>query len=125
MLGAHRVTRHFVSVDKMARALTKWTRTCDRVSARFMSYTYLANLFKQSFIVANTAEQCRLRLFENSDFDGDTKALKLKHLRFWISEAKPIQRDLARQHGMLDNLEYTKPCGECSCMCSYVCISAP
>ena len=50
------------SVTKLARAVTKWTRACDR---------HHTGEFKQYCHVGNTAQQCRLGLFQDSDFARD------------------------------------------------------
>ena len=55
------------SVNKLARAVTKWTRACDRRLARFISYIPNASNYRQYCHVGNTAEQGRLRLFQDSD----------------------------------------------------------
>ena len=56
------------SVNKLARAVTKWTRACDKRSARLISSIHHPSEFKQYCHVGNTAEQCRLGLFQDSDF---------------------------------------------------------
>ena len=61
----------FWSVNKLARAVTKWTRACDRHLARLMSYIHYTSEFKQHCHVGHTARQCRLGLFQDSDFAGD------------------------------------------------------
>ena len=60
-----------LSVNKLARAITKWTRACDTRLARLISYIHHTSEFKQSCRVGNTAPQCRLGLFQDSDFAGD------------------------------------------------------
>ena len=51
------------SVNKLARAITKWTRACDERPARLISYTHFVSEYKQFCYVVNTAQQCRLGLF--------------------------------------------------------------
>ena len=51
------------SVNKLARAITKWTRACDKRLARLISYIHFASEHKQFCHVGNTAQQCRLGLF--------------------------------------------------------------
>ena len=46
-------------MNKLARAVTKWTRACDRRPARLFCH------------VGNTTQHCRLCLFQDSDFAGD------------------------------------------------------
>ena len=55
------------SVNKVARAITKWTRVCDKHLARLISYIQHTCEFKQYCHVGNTAQQCRLELFQDSD----------------------------------------------------------
>ena len=64
------------SVNKLARAITKWTRACDRRLARLISCIHHSCEFKQYCHVANTAQQCRLGLFQDSDFSGDLEDSK-------------------------------------------------
>ena len=59
------------SVNKLARAVTKEPQACDRRSARYISYVHHANDFRQYCHVGNTAQHCRLGLFQDSDFAGD------------------------------------------------------
>ena len=46
------------SVNKLARSVTKWTRACDKRSARLISYIHHTIEFKQYCHVGNTAQQC-------------------------------------------------------------------
>ena len=64
------------SVKKVARAITKWTRACDKRSARSISYIHRTNEDKQCCHVGNTAQQCRLGLFQDSDLAGDLEDSK-------------------------------------------------
>ena len=59
------------SVDKLARAITKWTRACDKRLARLISYVHHTSEFKQYCHVGSNAQQCKLGLFQDSDFAGD------------------------------------------------------
>ena len=56
------------SVNKLARAVTKWTTACDKRLARLISYIHHTCDYKQCCHVGNTAKQCRLGLFQDSDF---------------------------------------------------------
>ena len=56
------------SVDKLARAVTKWTQACDRRLARLISYIHHTHDYRQHCLVA---QHCRLELFQDSDFAGD------------------------------------------------------
>ena len=59
------------SVNKLARAVTKWTRACDKRFARLISYILHTSLNSNIVChVGNTAQQCRLGLFQDSDFAG-------------------------------------------------------
>ena len=53
----------FWSVNKLARAITKWTRACDGRLARLMSYIHYTSGFKQHRHVGHTAQQCRIGMF--------------------------------------------------------------
>ena len=65
------------SVNKLARAGTQWTQACDRRLARLISYTHHTNDFRQCCHVGNTAQHCRLGLFQGSDFAGDLEDSKI------------------------------------------------
>ena len=65
------------SVNKLARAVTKWTRARDRRVARLISHIHHTSEFKQYCHVGNTAKQSRLGLFQDSDFAGDLEDSKL------------------------------------------------
>ena len=58
------------SVNKLARAITKWTRVCDKRLARLVSCIHHTIEFKQNCHVGNTAQQCRLGLFQDFFFAG-------------------------------------------------------
>ena len=64
------------SVNKLARAVTQWTKACDKRLARLISYIHHTSEFRQCCHVGNTAQQCRLRLFQDSDFPGDLEDSK-------------------------------------------------
>ena len=55
------------SVNKLARAVTNWTRL-----ARLISYMHHTSEFRQLCYMGNTALQCRL----DSDFAGDLEESK-------------------------------------------------
>ena len=59
------------SVNKLARSITKWTKACDKRLNRLISYIHHTSEYKQYCHVGNTAKQCRLGLFQDSDFAGD------------------------------------------------------
>ena len=62
------------SVNKLARSITKWTKACDKRLNRYISYIHLTSGYRQYCHVGNTAKQCRLGLFQDSDFAGDSKS---------------------------------------------------
>ena len=59
------------SVNKLARSITMWTKACDKRLKRLISYVHHTCEYKQYCHVGNTAQQCRLGLFQDSDFAGD------------------------------------------------------
>ena len=59
------------SVNIFARSITKWAKACDKRLSRLISYIHHSCEFKQYCYVGNTAKQCRLGLFQDSDFVGD------------------------------------------------------
>ena len=59
------------SVNKLARSITKLTKACDKRLNRLISYIHHTCEYKQNCYVGNTAKQCRLGLFQESDFAGD------------------------------------------------------
>ena len=64
------------SVNKLARSITKWTKACDKRLNRLISYIHHTSEYKQYCHVGNTATQCRLGLFQDSDFAGDLEDSK-------------------------------------------------
>ena len=64
------------SVNKLARAVTKWTTTCYKRLSRLISYIHHTCEYRQHCHVENTAQQCRLGLFQESDFAGDLEDSK-------------------------------------------------
>ena len=64
------------SVSKLARSITKWTKACDKRLNRLISYIHHTCDYKQYCDVGNTAKQCRLGLFQDSDFAGDLEDSK-------------------------------------------------
>ena len=59
------------SVNKLARAATNWTGACAKRLARLISYEHHTSEFKHYCHVGNNAQQCRLGLFQDSDFASD------------------------------------------------------
>ena len=64
------------SVNKLTRAIAKWTSACDKRLARLISYIPHTSEFKQHCHVRNTAQQCRLGLSQDSDLAGDLEDSK-------------------------------------------------
>ena len=64
------------SVNKLARSITKWTKACDKRLSRLISYIPHTSEYKQYCHVGNTAKQCKLGLFLDSDFAGDLEDSK-------------------------------------------------
>ena len=64
------------SVNKLARSIKKWTKACDRRLSRLISYIHHTCEYKQYCYVGNTTKQCRLGLFQDSDFAGDLEDSK-------------------------------------------------
>ena len=64
------------SVNKLARAVTKWTQACDRRLARLISCIHHTNDNRQCCHEGNTAQHCRLALFQDSDFACDLEDSK-------------------------------------------------
>ena len=63
-------------MNKLARSITKWTKACDKRLNRLISYIHHICECKQYRYVGNTAKQCRLGLFQDSDFAGDLEDSK-------------------------------------------------
>ena len=63
-------------MNKLARSVTKWTKACDKRLNRLISYIHHTCEYKQCCYVGNTAKQCRLGLFQDSDFAGDLEVSK-------------------------------------------------
>ena len=68
-----RIGKHDIlwSVNKLARSITKWTKACDKRLNRLISYIHHICEYKQYCYVGNTAKQCKLGLYRDSDFVRD------------------------------------------------------
>ena len=64
------------SVNKLARSMTKWTKASDKRLNRLISYIHHTCEYKQYCHVGHTAKQCRLGLFQDTDFAGDLEDSK-------------------------------------------------
>ena len=63
-------------MNKLARSITKWTKACDKRLNRLISDIHHTSEYRQYCHVGNTAKQCRLGLFQDSDFAGDLEDSK-------------------------------------------------
>ena len=63
-------------MNKLARSITKRTKACDKRLNRLISYIHHTCAYKQYCYVGNTAKQCRVGLFQDSDFAGDLEDSK-------------------------------------------------
>ena len=63
-------------MNKLARSLTKWTKACDKRLNRLISYIRHTCEYKQYCYVGKPAKQCKLGLFQDSDFAGDLEDSK-------------------------------------------------
>ena len=64
------------SLNKFPRSITKWTKACDKRLNRLISYIHHTCGYRQYCHVGNTSKQCRLGLFQDSDFAGDLEDSK-------------------------------------------------
>ena len=64
------------SVSKLARSITKRTKACDKRLNRLISFIDHTCEYRQYCYVHNTAKQCKLGLFSDSDFAGDLEDSK-------------------------------------------------
>ena len=60
----------------LQRSVTNWIRACDKRLARLISYLLHTNDCRQCCHVGNTAQHCRLGLFQDSVFAGDVEDSK-------------------------------------------------
>ena len=64
------------SVNELARSTKKWTQLVAKRLNRMISYIHHASKYKKYCHVGNTSKQCRLGLFQDSDFAGDLEDSK-------------------------------------------------
>ena len=71
-----RIGRPYIlwSVNNLARALTEWTKACDKRLARLISYIHHTSEFKQYCYVGNTEQQCKTEQFFDWHPDSTTKS---------------------------------------------------
>ena len=58
------------SVNKLARAVTTWTKACDKRLARLISCIHQTCQYRPCCQLGHTAQRCRVGLFQDSDFAG-------------------------------------------------------
>ena len=75
-LGTYWTSRYSVVSEQTARSITKWTKASAKRLSRFISYIHHMCDYKQYCYVGNTAKQCRLGLFQDSDFARDLEDSK-------------------------------------------------
>ena len=76
------------SVNKLARSSTKLAKACDKRLNRWISYFHQTCKYKKYCHVGNIAQQCRLGLFQDTDFAWnleDSKSISAGTLHFWKS----------------------------------------
>ena len=76
IIGTYWKTDIIWSVNKLARSITNWTKACDKRLSRLISYIHHTCDYKQQCHVGNTDKQCKLGLFQDSDFAGDLEVSK-------------------------------------------------
>ena len=93
------------SVNKLARSITKWTKACDKRLNRLISYIHHSCEYKQYCHVGNTAKQCRLGLFQDSDFAGIHFCRNIMHLRksYICSNKLDVQETTAVSHSSTES----------------------
>ena len=69
-------TTHDILFNKLAQSITKWTKACDKRLNRMISHVHHTCGYRQCCHVGNTAKQCRLGLFQDSDFAEDLEDSK-------------------------------------------------
>ena len=95
------------SVNKLARSITKWTQACDRRLARLISKIHHTTNYRQYCHVRNTAQHCRLGLFQDSDFAGDledSRATSGGFVYFWFSHVCAHQLDVQKAYFSMTRL---------------------
>ena len=76
------------SVNKLARAVTRWTKACDKRFARLISYIHHRFEYRQYFYVGNTAKHCRTGLSKTLIFQETLKTRSQHQEEFYaFSEA--------------------------------------
>ena len=85
------------SVNKLARAVKKWTQACDRRLARLISHIHHTNDVRRYCHGGNTAQHCGLGFLQDSDFAGDLENSKKKSTSgrdLWKPNVCPHQLDV-------------------------------
>ena len=76
IFGSNWTTRYSMVRAQLARSITKWTKACVKRLNRLISYIHYTCEYKQYCHVGNTAKQCRLGLFQDSDIERDLEDSK-------------------------------------------------
>ena len=76
ILGSYWETWYFMVREQICSCGHKWNKACDKRVARLISYIHHTCVFRQYCYVGNTAQQCRLGFFQDSDFAGDLEDSK-------------------------------------------------
>ena len=96
------------SVNKLARSITKWTKARDKRLNRLISYIHHTCQYKQYCHVGNTAKQCRLGLFQDSDFAGDLEDSKSTSGRILCIFRKSVARSYQQVGCARKNFRFTQ-----------------
>ena len=76
-------------MNKLARAVTKCTTACGKRFARLIAHIHHTCEYRQYCYVGSTAQQCRLGLFQDSDFAGDLEDSQVNIRRNSVHFRKP------------------------------------
>ena len=76
------------------RYVTKWTQACDRRLARLISYIHFTSDYRQYCHVGNAAQQCRLLLFQDSDFAGYLEDINIRRSFVHFLEVKHLYQSV-------------------------------
>ena len=82
------------SVNKLARAVMKWTKACDKRSARLISYIHHTCDFRQYWYVGNIGQHCRLGLCFSRYLNSGFFFLKKKNIRSGLFQDADFAGDL-------------------------------
>ena len=104
------------SVNKLARAITKWTRACDKRLARLITYIHFTSEHKQYCHVGNTAQQCQLDCFKTLTLQEILKIrnrLQVEHYAYFeathLSQQVGCARNRHVYHTVQQSLKKNSP----------------